>query len=74
MTNESSTTPEMDNHDYNCPGDSTRMNTTGMGRIDVVIPAQITEFDPATARALLRLLVEVHRKRNAEHHHTTEEI
>ena len=74
MTNEQPDTREKQNHNYNYPNDSAIPNTTRSGQIDVDIPVQITEFDGPTARALLHLLVEVHRKRNLQHQPTTEEI
>lgn len=74
MTNKPRDAQTNDNHHYNCPNDSDHVSTSGPGNIDVIIPAQLLEFGPGAARALLHLLVEAHRKRITKNEQPTEEV
>ena len=61
-----------DNPTYNCSNESDHASAPGPGKIDVIIPAQISEFSRGAARALLRLLIEAHRKRTTDNEQSTE--
>jgi hypothetical protein len=50
---------------YNYDADATEPLTVADDIQRVIVPAEPPEFGPAAARALLRLLIAVHRKRAA---------
>lgn len=73
MANESSDTPTDANHHYNSASDADHVSTAGPGKLDVVIPAHLPELGTGAARALLHLIVEVHRKRATKNNHPVED-
>lgn len=60
-----STSPMGPIHNYNHDVDTTGPQTVADDVQRVIVPPQPPEFGPAAARALLRLLIAVHRKRTA---------
>ena len=65
MTESASPSPTGPIQTYNYDVDPTKPQTVADDVQRVIIPAQPPEFGPAAARALLRLLVAVHRSRAA---------
>jgi hypothetical protein len=56
--------PNTAKHDYNRNGETQSTDTTAQsGAVRVITPPDPPVLDPAAARALLRLLIAVHRKR-----------
>jgi hypothetical protein len=65
MTECESTSPGIPNRNYNYH-DHTNDSQATTGRVDqVIVPAEPPEFGPAAARALIRLLVAVHHRRQS---------
>ena len=73
MTEQSPATPTDDNHHYNYPDDSSHTATPGTGKIDVITPSYLQEFGTGAARAILHLIIEVHRKRTTKSKQSTED-
>jgi hypothetical protein len=73
VTEQSPNTRISDNHNYNCPNDSSHAAASGPGKIDVIIPPHLQEFGTGAARALLHLIIEVHRGRATDNEQPTED-
>jgi hypothetical protein len=73
MTKKSSGTPTGANHHYNSSSDAQHVSMPGTGKLDVIVPAHLPDFGTGAARALLHLIVEVHRKRATENNQFAED-
>jgi hypothetical protein len=65
MSESASPSPTGSIHNYNHDVDTTGPQTVADDVQRVIVPPQPPEFGPSSARALLRLLIAVHRKRTA---------
>jgi hypothetical protein len=63
MTESESQFPNPAIRDYNYHDDPTHAETAPDEALHVIVPSDPPEFGPAAARALLRLLLAVHRSR-----------
>lgn len=63
-----------DNQRYNGADDSGRMRMPGTGKVDVIIPVHLPEFNAGAARALLHLITEAHRRKNMNSERSTEDM